>query len=71
MVISRAFSDLAEFVRLAGRLCGEHGKMIAMKGLYPYEELAQLPEGFVVEQVIPLTVPGLKAERHLVVIKPS
>ena len=75
-VISRAFSDLADFVRLGGHLCRQgdaEGRLVAMKGIYPHEELAQLkPElnpQFVVEKVLPVTVPSLEAERHLVVMK--
>ena len=71
VVISRAFSDLAEFVSLAGRLCAGNGVLAAMKGVYPYEELLQLPAGYRVEGVIPVAVPGLRAERHLVFIKPA
>jgi len=69
VVISRAFSDLPEFVALAGRLCVEGGVLAAMKGVYPYEELAQLPAPYHVREVVPLTVPGLDAERHLVLIE--
>jgi 16S rRNA (guanine527-N7)-methyltransferase len=43
IVISRAFSDLADFVKLAGHLCASDGVMIAMKGLHPDDEIAQLP----------------------------
>ena len=68
-VISRAFSDLAEFVTLAGHLCGEQGRLAAMKGIYPHEELAQLPAQFTVEKIVPVAVPGLAAERHLVLVK--
>ena len=71
-VVSRAFSYLADFARLAGHLCiaGDGGgRLLAMKGLYPHEELAQLPAEFVVEKILPVTVPGLGSERHLVVIK--
>lgn len=71
-VVSRAFSDLSDFVRLAGHLCAagnRGGRILAMKGLYPHEELTQLPAEFVVEKVLPVAVPGLGAERHLVVIK--
>ena len=69
VVISRAFADLPEFASVAGRLLAPHGTLAAMKGLYPYEEIEQLPPNYKVQQVIPLTVPGLKAQRHLVLIK--
>ena len=68
-VISRAFSDLAEFFRLTKHLVAPGGALLAMKGVYPYEELAQLPLDAKVRQVIPLSVPGLGAERHLVEIR--
>jgi 16S rRNA (guanine527-N7)-methyltransferase len=68
VVISRAFSDLAEFVSLAGRHAAAGGRLVAMKGVHPYEEIAQLPPGWEVRQVIPLTVPGLRAQRHLVTL---
>jgi len=68
-VVSRAFSDLAEFVRLTGHLCAENGVWLAMKGVYPYDELAQLKDG--TPQVLPLQVPGLDAQRHLVFLKPA
>lgn len=75
-VISRAFSDLADFVKLAEHLCApgdeqrtDCGRLVAMKGVYPHEELAQLPETFVVDKVLLLAIPGLRAKRHLVVLK--
>jgi 16S rRNA (guanine527-N7)-methyltransferase len=75
-VISRAFSDLADFIKLAGHLCtprdeqgNDRGRLVAMKGVYPHEELAQLPETFVVDKILLLAIPGLRAERHLVVLK--
>lgn len=68
-VISRAFSDLGEFVRLAGKLCLKEGRLIAMKGIYPHEELTQVPAGFAVEKILSVTVPGLEAERHLVMVR--
>ena len=71
VVISRAFSELADFVRLAGHLVAPGGRLAAMKGLYPYEEIAQLPEGYRVERVVPLVVPGVEGERHLVLIENS
>ena len=69
VVISRAFSDLGEFVALAGRLCADNGVLAAMKGVYPFEELAQVKEPYQTTAVISLTVPMLNAERHLVLIQ--
>lgn len=69
VVISRAFAELADFVRLAGHLLAPGGRLAAMKGLNPHEEIAQLPEGFRVDRVVPLAVPGVEGERHLVLIE--
>ena len=44
------------------------GRLLAMKGAVPDEEIAALPAGWRVESVQSLTVPGLAAERHLVVV---
>jgi len=70
LVISRALSDLREFLNLAGRLCAANGTVAAMKGLYPHEELAQLPSGFSLRGVVALKVPGMRAQRHLVLLDP-
>lgn len=70
VVISRAFSDLSEFASLALHLCKSTGQMLAMKGVYPHEELVRLPATILVQSVEPLKVPGLNAERHLVLLQP-
>jgi 16S rRNA (guanine527-N7)-methyltransferase len=67
-VISRAFSDLGEFARLTAHLTTKGGKLYAMKGVYPHDELGKLPPHFKVQEVIPLTVPGMDASRHLVIM---
>ena len=66
-VVSRAFSDLSEFTGLTSHLLASNAPWLAMKGVHPYEEIAQL-KGMKTE-VIPLIVPGLDAQRHLVVIR--
>ena len=71
LVISRAFSDLAEYLLLAGRLCAKDGVIAALKGVYPYEELTQMPREFKLKSVVRLDVPGLPAERHLVLVQPA
>ena len=67
-VVSRAFSDLAEFVSLAGRHAGPGGRLAAMKGLYPHEELTQLPREWHLTGAAALTVPGVRAQRHLLLL---
>ncbi len=69
LVISRAFSDLREFAALAGRLVAPGGELAAMKGVYPYEELTQLPAGYRLKRVVPLAVPTVRGARHLVLIE--
>lgn len=66
VVISRAFAELAEFVRVAGQLAG---RLLAMKGTYPKDEIGRLPAGWHVAQTVELSVPGLGAERHLLVVE--
>jgi len=68
-IISRAFSDLSEFVRLTRHLLAEGGSWVAMKGVHPYDELEQVKQ--MRTQVLPLTVPGLDAQRHLVLLQES
>ncbi|MDP2811184.1 MAG: 16S rRNA (guanine(527)-N(7))-methyltransferase RsmG [Rhodocyclaceae bacterium] len=64
--ISRAFASLADFVRLAGRLTS---RLFAMKGVYPAGEVAELPEGWRLAASHELTIPGLAAERHLLILE--
>lgn len=64
VITSRAFSELALFVKLTRHLGTESGQWLAMKGVYPQEELDKLY--LVPSQVLPLKVPGLQAQRHLV-----
>lgn len=67
-IISRAFTEVADFVSLTQRLLAEEGRWAAMKGS-PERELKQLPVGVVVEKIIQLEVPRLEAARCLVVLK--
>ena len=60
-----------EFLALAGRLCARTGIVIAMKGIYPHEELAQVPGNFRLRNVVSLRVPGLDAERHAALLQPA
>ena len=68
-VISRAFAELKDFIDGAGHLCADNGAMLAMKGVYPHDEIGRLPPGFIVKEIIALNIPGVVGERHLVVIR--
>lgn len=69
-VISRAFASLQDMLNWCGHLSkAETGRFYALKGLYPEDELALLPNGFIIESISKLDVPELDAERHLVIIK--
>jgi 16S rRNA (guanine527-N7)-methyltransferase len=69
VVVSRAFSELADFVAQSGHLVAPGGRMLAMKGVYPFEEIARVPATHRVAQVVELAVPALDAKRHLVFLE--
>lgn len=67
-ILSRAFSSLAAMASACGPLLKPGGKLLAMKGQYPGEELSRLPKPYIVKGSHALAVPGLDGERHLLVI---
>ena len=70
-VVARALSSLADFVAYAGHLCVPGGRLLAMKGKRPDDEISALPRSFRVLAVHRLSVPGLPDERHLVELVPA
>jgi len=70
-VVARALSSLKDFAAYAGHLCAPDGRLLAMKGKRPDEEISQLPKSFRVLAVHRLKVPGLDDERHLVELRKS
>jgi len=68
-IVSRALAEIAEVIALVGHLLAPGGVIAAMKGIHPFEEIERVPPGFHVRQVHALAVPGLGAERHLVLIE--
>lgn len=67
-LVARAFSSIADMLNNAQHLCAPGGRFLAMKGVYPEEELAAIPADYAVSEVVALKVPGLDAARHLVII---
>ncbi|MFZ4832220.1 16S rRNA (guanine(527)-N(7))-methyltransferase RsmG [Rouxiella sp. Mn2063] len=71
-VISRAFASLQDMLSWCHHLpAKESGHFYALKGVRPDDELAVLPEGISLTEVIKLQVPELEGERHLVILKAS
>ena len=70
-VIARAVGPVRNFVEWCGHLCAGGGRLLAMKGRYPEEELRALPSGWKLAAVHRLNVPGLAEERHLIEIARS
>lgn len=71
IVLCRAFSALDKFVMQAEHLLTSKSKLLAMKGQYPEQEIADLPTSFRVGNSCELNVPGVDGPRHLIEIVPS
>ena len=68
VVISRAFATINDMLEASTHLVTEKGLFLAMKGKYPHSEVEQLPRGFELISAVPLTIKGLDAERHLLML---
>lgn len=68
-LIARALASLEGILAFGGHLLKPGGRLLAMKGRAPDEEIAALPSGYRHLATHPLTVPGLDAERHLVIVE--
>ncbi len=68
-VTARAFASLADMLALGGQLLAADGIWLALKGRYPDDEIAALPTGFELAGSERLQVPGLDAERHLIIVR--
>jgi len=67
-ITARAMATLADLLAAGAHLLRPDGRLLAMKGVMPDDEIAALPAGWQVQAAHPLAVPGLDAERHLVVV---
>ena len=70
-ITARAFASLADMIGWGGHLLAPGGVWLAMKGRIDAAELDAVPAGFRVERIVALNIPGLDAERHLVILKGS
>ena len=71
VIISRAFSSLEQFLSTCDHLLAPGGQFLAMKGKLPEDELQQLPAGIQLVSSVELKIPGLDAERHLLMLRRS
>ena len=67
-ITARAMDRLAGILAVGGHLLDKDGVLLAMKGPAIQDEIAELPEPWQVLACHRLHVPGLAAERQLVVI---
>ncbi len=65
-ITARALATLADIVAVGGHLLRDGGRLLAMKGTLPSDEIAALPDGWRMLACHALAVPGVAAERHLV-----
>lgn len=70
-IIARAFADLPALFRIARPLLAPTGRVLAMKGREPTDELQRLAGEGASWRSHRLDVPGLAAERRVIVLKPS
>ncbi len=71
VITARAFAELPEILAMTSRLLAPGGCLLALKGRYPAEELAKLAQEAFTVEVLAVEVPGLEAERHLVLLTPQ
>jgi len=68
VITSRAYATLRDMVESSQHLLADQGQFFAMKGIYPEQEMKDIPTGFAVDRCERLSLPGDAAERHLVVL---
>ncbi|MCR4345717.1 MAG: 16S rRNA (guanine(527)-N(7))-methyltransferase RsmG [Sulfuricaulis sp.] len=66
-LIARAFASIPDMLAASRHLCAPNGRFLVMKGVFPQEELAAVTDGYRAE-VKQLTIPGLDAARHMVIL---
>jgi len=68
-VLSRAFASLNDMLHWCQHLVDEKGEFLALKGQLHADEINQIPAQFTLVQSIPLLIPSLVGDRHLIKIK--
>lgn len=78
LITCRAFSSLTSIVKMSEKPLRVGTQLLAMKGVYPHEEIAELEQFneankattdiYSVKRITELLVPGIESKRHLVLI---
>lgn len=78
LITCRAFSSLTSIVKMSEKPLSVGTQLLAMKGVYPHEEIAELEQFneankattdvYSVKRITELLVPGIESKRHLVLI---
>jgi 16S rRNA (guanine527-N7)-methyltransferase len=69
-IVSRALGSLEDFSAAAARLLSADGALLAMKGKDPGREITPALREAMQIEIHPLTVPGARSARTLVVLRP-
>lgn len=69
LVISRAFASLSDMTRYCDHFLALEGVFMAMKGVYPAQELEELSGHYQLVGAHKLKLPDTAAERHLVLLE--
>lgn len=67
-ITSRAFATLEAFVTGSAHLVTAKTRLYAMKGVYPKNEVSELPNNYKILQTRELKVPDCEGQRHLIVL---
>ncbi|WP_428606540.1 16S rRNA (guanine(527)-N(7))-methyltransferase RsmG [Sedimenticola sp.] len=68
-ITSRAFAALPKMLELTRHLLDERGRLLAMKGTVPTEEIAELEADGYGVAVVPLQVPNSDGQRHALLVE--
>lgn len=68
-IISRAYASLALFVETTEHALAPGGRLVAMKGKYPDDEIAALPQHIHLTTAKALTMKGMPLDRHVICLE--
>ena len=70
-IVARAYAPLADLLDAVRGMCAATTRVVALKGRYPADELAELPRGWRLLRSRAPQIPGLQAERHILSFVPQ